>query len=183
MNKSKFTKNNTLKLSSKTTVKSGKKIVEIYPQSIDQALQDLESGNLTAVKNFIRSLQGKQYKASKGTREILEEYSKELKIKATPAEKEFKNLLKELKIKFVFQKPITYKKGVSYIMDFYLPLDKICIEIDGGYHDTPEQIAKDIIRTKHLTEMHIKVLRIKNDEVFDKNFAVEFINGMLDIPI
>ena len=94
MNKGKYksVRNNNLKI--KKTVKIvSKRTVDINEDSLTQALIDLDSGNLGAVKNFLRSLQGKDYRASKKTREILEEYSQELKIKATPAEKELMKII------------------------------------------------------------------------------------------
>ena len=180
MNKGKYksVRNNNLKI--KKTVKIvSKRTVDINEDSLTQALLDLDSGNLGAVKNFLRSLQGKDYRASKKTREILEEYSQELKIKATPAEKELKKILKAQGIKFVFQKPVTCKNGKSYIMDFYLPFQKVCIEVDGGYHNTPEQEEKDKIRTKHLNDLHINVFRITNEEVFDTTVAIGFIDEII----
>ena len=182
MNNTKYksARNNNLKI--KKIVKiTNKRTVEINEDSLIQALSDLESGNYIAVKNFLRSLEGKKYKNSKKTREVLEEYSKELKRNATPAEKELKKILKESKVKFVFQKPVTCKKGVSYIMDFYLPFQKVCIEVDGGYHNIPEQLEKDLIRTKNLNALNIVVFRITNEEVFDttkvKSFVEEIVSG------
>lgn len=180
MNKGKYksVRNNNLKIKKAVKVVN-KRTIDINDDSLNQALLDLDSGNLVAVKNFLKSLQGKKYKASKKTREILEEYSQELKIKATPAERELKKILKKEGVKFVFQKPVTCKKGKSYIMDFYLPFQKVCIEVDGGYHNTPEQEEKDAIRTKHLNDLHINVFRITNEEVFDTTVAIGFINKII----
>ncbi len=156
----------------KKTNKTISRVVEINDTSLDQAISDLESGNIVAVKNFLKSLKGKQYKASRKTREILEEYSEELKKNTTPSEKILRKLLKELNIKFVFQKHITYKKGVSYIMDFYLPMTKTCIEVDGGYHNTKLQEDKDLIRTSNLNKMKVEVIRFTNDEVINKELVI-----------
>lgn len=65
-----------------------------------------------------------------------------------------------------------YKGEFHCIVDFYLPKPlKTCIEIDGGYHDTPKQKYKDYWKDKYLTEVRgFKVIRIKNEDV--KNFDV-----------
>lgn len=85
---------------------------------------------------------------------------------ATKSELLFKDILDNLNIRYLFQKGFTAGKGF-YIVDFYLPSPyKICIEIDGGYHNTPIQIFKDKNRTKYLEESRgFKVIRFTNDEV------------------
>ena len=88
-----------------------------------------------------------------------------LRSKATQSEIIFKDKLEGLKYKFIFQK--SFIKGDFYcIVDFYLPAPKkLCIEIDGGYHNTPEQVRKDNYRDIYLTkERKFKVLRLTNEE-------------------
>lgn len=53
----------------------------------------------------------------------------------------------------------------DYIADFAcLPL-KLIIEVDGGYHHTPQQEADDIARTADIEKMGYQVLRFRNEEV------------------
>ena len=53
----------------------------------------------------------------------------------------------------------------DYIADFVCLSKKLVIEVDGGYHDTPEQQADDQIRTEVFRRMGFEVLRFKNEEV------------------
>lgn len=52
-----------------------------------------------------------------------------------------------------------------YIVDFVCLEKQLIIEIDGGYHSTPEQQAKDADRTRHLESLGYHVLRFTNEEV------------------
>jgi len=51
----------------------------------------------------------------------------------------------------------------SYILDFYCPSAKLCVEIDGVAHK--EQQVYDTHRTKWLERQGIRVLRFGADEV------------------
>ena len=61
-----------------------------------------------------------------------------------------------------------------YVLDFYCPTLRLCIELDGDVHDTKEVRQKDEERTIFLTQNRIHVLRFRNEEV-ELN-----INGVLD---
>jgi len=51
------------------------------------------------------------------------------------------------------------------IVDFYLPKHKLCIEIDGGYHNTEEQKKKDTNRDNYLIKMRrFRVVHLTNEE-------------------
>jgi len=54
-----------------------------------------------------------------------------------------------------------------YIADFYCPSERLIIELDGQHHYSPDGIAKDTDRDKHLEIMNIKVLRFENKEVIN----------------
>lgn len=56
---------------------------------------------------------------------------------------------------------------LGFILDFYFPRPKICVEIDGEYHKTKEQTIKDNIRTAALNKAGIKVIRFTNGEVIN----------------
>ena len=54
---------------------------------------------------------------------------------------------------------------LKYRLDFYFPIDKICIEIDGDkYHD----FEKDIYRDLYLSRIGIKTIRITARQVFNR---------------
>ncbi|MDP8211812.1 MAG: endonuclease domain-containing protein [Candidatus Zapsychrus exili] len=65
-------------------------------------------------------------------------------------------------IKFRRQHPVD-----NYILDFYCPKYKLCIESDGGQHYEDEEIKKDKIRTKVLSKYGIKVIRFSNKEILE----------------
>lgn len=104
---------------------------------------------------------------------------KRLKEAATPSEIRIRGLLDELNLYYIEQKAfIAY--DYYAIVDFYLHGIKLCIEIDGGYHDNPEQIKKDKRRDQYLTETRgFLVCRIKN-EVADKMTSKELLDIVID---
>lgn len=50
----------------------------------------------------------------------------------------------------------------AYILDFYCPSAKLCIEVDGIQHLSEENLLHDSIRDKYLVSQGIEVLRIEN---------------------
>lgn len=81
--------------------------------------------------------------------------------KPTPAELHLKKELQRKGIRFRSQRPIDY-----YIVDFLIFMKAIVIEVDGGYHFTPEQIKKDQIRQKYIESKGFEVIRVTNEQVF-----------------
>ena len=53
----------------------------------------------------------------------------------------------------------------GFIIDFAFLNEKLLIEVDGGYHDDPEQKAYDDSRTEYLQLSGYRILRFSNDEV------------------
>jgi len=62
--------------------------------------------------------------------------------------------------KFRRQHPISL-----FIADFYCHQLKLIIEIDGEYHNLPEQIEKDLERTRILESNGLQLIRFTNEEV------------------
>ena len=54
----------------------------------------------------------------------------------------------------------------GFIVDFWFEKSNLAVEVDGSIHTTKEQIAKDIFKNEILEKYGIKVLRIKNEQVF-----------------
>ena len=54
---------------------------------------------------------------------------------------------------------------MDYIADFVCLSEKLVIEVDGGYHEEPEQQHDDQIRTDYLQKRGYRVIRFKNEEV------------------
>ena len=54
-----------------------------------------------------------------------------------------------------------------YVLDFYAPEIKLCIELDGAHHFTHDGIVNDDVRSEYLIKVHgIYVLRFENDMLF-----------------
>ncbi len=52
-----------------------------------------------------------------------------------------------------------------YVLDFYCPVLKLCIEVDGEIHQRTDVFEKDKERTSFLGSNGIKVIRFTNDEI------------------
>lgn len=87
------------------------------------------------------------------------------KNKLTDAEQRYKNLLDRNGADYQYQVSIKVNDKY-YIMDFFFPKSKTCVEIDGGYHFTKEQKIKDEKREKDLESVGISVIRYKNEDIF-----------------
>jgi very-short-patch-repair endonuclease len=61
----------------------------------------------------------------------------------------------------------------KYILDFYCPIIKLAIEIDGDSHfKNKEKTEYDFIRENYLSEFGITVLRFTNYDVYNSLNAV-----------
>lgn len=95
---------------------------------------------------------------------------KELRSHATPAETALWKMLKNSKVggfKFRRQHSIG-----PYILDFYCPLLRLDIELDGSAHDASMADKHDEIRTKFLQQQGITVLRFRNELVYRNPNAI-----------
>ena len=52
-----------------------------------------------------------------------------------------------------------------YVLDFYCPVLKLCIEVDGELHQRTDVFEKDKEGTSFLESNGIKVIRFTNDEI------------------
>ena len=67
-----------------------------------------------------------------------------------------------------------------FIADFVCLPKKLVIEIDGGYHQLPDQQISDEERTKQLNAFGFKVIRFTNEEVIgDIDQVISKIKGYL----
>ncbi len=53
----------------------------------------------------------------------------------------------------------------GFVVDFYCPLLRLIIELDGAPHDRPAQASYDAARTSHLEGRGYRVLRVRNREL------------------
>ena len=117
-----------------------------------------------------------------GATPILLELAKQLRNKQTETEIflwEHLSLLNIPKIRIKRQHPVLY-----FVADFYCHKAKLIIEVDGGYHNIPEQYLYDKERDKELEDLGLKIIRFTNEEVFTqtektiKQIETEIINRL-----
>jgi very-short-patch-repair endonuclease len=61
----------------------------------------------------------------------------------------------------------------TYFLDFFFKDSKLIVEVDGGYHSTPERILYDQTRDQFLKERRgWRTLRLTNEEVLDPSFSI-----------
>ena len=70
------------------------------------------------------------------------------------------DFLRAYPVRFQRQKAIG-----NFIVDFYCAKAGLVIELDGGGHYTPDQAEKDLLRTKELETMKLRVMRICNLDI------------------
>lgn len=108
--------------------------------------------------------EGSHYRAGFDFSGLIKE-ARELRQKQTKAEEVFWELVRNRKfnnLKFRRQHQIG-----NYIADFYCDEFKIVIEFDGSIHNSIEQQKHDSKRDKFLTSSGFKVLRFKNEDIFN----------------
>ena len=89
------------------------------------------------------------------------EFARELRKNPTEAESFLWDHLHIIKgIRFKRQHPILY-----FIADFYCHKAKLIVEVDGEYHNIPEQYLYDKNRDNELNELGLKVIRFTNEQV------------------
>ncbi|MCQ2267230.1 MAG: endonuclease domain-containing protein [Bacteroidaceae bacterium] len=69
----------------------------------------------------------------------------------------------------------------NYIVDFVCKQNGLVVEVDGEYHNTPEQQALDEQRSDYLMQQGFHVVRFTNDEVlYDTERVLDEIIAQLD---
>jgi very-short-patch-repair endonuclease len=88
-----------------------------------------------------------------------------LRKKSTEAEKLLWQYLRNEKLNRIkFRRQYSVNK---YILDFYSPLNKLAVELDGEIHLDPEVKMNDEIRENYIKGFGIKIIRIKNEMVLN----------------
>lgn len=110
-------------------------------------------------------------------KEIFKELRRSLRNNATPAEKRLWMCLKDSQLDGrKFRRQHGFGK---YVMDFYCPSERLCVELDGETHDSEDARAHDEERTDFLQKHFIRVIRFRNEEVYDNvDSVLERIRGM-----
>ena len=103
-------------------------------------------------------------------------FRQQLRRESTPTEKILWNRIRNKQINGL---KFRQQHGFgNYIMDFYCPAIRLCIEIDGEVHETTEAKEYDKERTVFLNHYGIKVIRFRNEEIL--NDLEEVINKIKD---
>ncbi|MBO7471680.1 MAG: endonuclease domain-containing protein [Bacteroidaceae bacterium] len=110
---------------------------------------------------------------------LLKDFAKRQRQKPTDAEKVLWEYLKGSQLGQPFRKQHIIGE---FIADFICLPAHLIIEVDGGYHQLPEQQVDDETRTQRLNKQGFRVMRFTNEQVlFDTEKVVEEIKKNLKI--
>jgi very-short-patch-repair endonuclease len=132
----------------------------------------------TENKTIFNSPLGVRGKMFYGALPIHFELAKKLRDNQTEAEIFLWNNLGSINIpgiRFKRQHPVLY-----FIADFYCHKAKLIIEVDGGYHDIPDQYIYDRNRDSELSKLGLKVIHFTNEQVL---FDIEKVLNIIEKEI
>ncbi len=89
-------------------------------------------------------------------------HAQRMREKPTPAEAALWERLRGVRLGVKFRQQAIIR---GFIADFWCPKLKLVVEVDGDYHLSPEQAAKDAHRDAAMRQLGITVLRFRNAEV------------------
>jgi len=94
--------------------------------------------------------------------DLLKQFAKVNRREMTESETILWNVLRKLNCGYHFrrQHPIG-----DYIADFICIKKNLVIEVDGEYHETPEQQQEDLIRTESINNRGYSVIRFSNNDI------------------
>ena len=100
--------------------------------------------------------------------DILKEFARKNRREMTDAERWLWEHLRTIpEVRFRRQHPIG-----DYIVDFVCLKLNLVIEVDGAYHNEPQQQHEDAVRSQFLRERGFNILRFTNEEVLYGTDAV-----------
>ncbi len=103
-----------------------------------------------------------RYNSAKANSSEQKEVRKELRRHLTPAEA---TLWKALKSSGAEGYKFRRQQGIGpFVLDFYCPQVRLCVELDGSSHDGKYEYDEQ--RTAYLSRQDIKVIRFRNDQVW-----------------
>lgn len=103
-----------------------------------------------------------------------------LRVESTQAEKMLWERLRKnnLGCKFLRQYSIE-----GYVVDFYCPQKRLCIEVEGGIHKLTSSQMYDKYRFRFIEGYNIKIIKFTNREIFlNIRNVVENIKSSLNTP-
>jgi acyl-coenzyme A synthetase/AMP-(fatty) acid ligase len=140
--------------------------MEFAESQLEKARPNLPGGKGQAHPNLPRGKGQESAKfretARNSTYKIFKEFSKELKDNPTTEEKILWEYLRTNKTGHHIRRQHIIDE---FIVDFVCLKKMLVIEVDGGYHNHPEQAAYDKARTQFLSDSGYAELRFTNQEV------------------
>ena len=97
----------------------------------------------------------------RGTSAEVRQVARLLRRSEAPAERMLWRVLRNRSVnglRFRRQHPLD-----GFVLDFYCPDARLCVELDGAVHDAQEE--RDAARTAYLAARRITVIRFRNEEV------------------
>jgi very-short-patch-repair endonuclease len=138
--------------------------------SMVRALRDLSNPHMMAeitdpqilklVESYIAADKRFQHEAEEEFEEEVERRKSGFTPPTTPYEFKLKEALEGFGYKVIHNEPLGY-----YFPDLLIEEHKCICEVDGGYHLSDRQQAKDAYRTEYLNQQGYFVLRVSNDRV------------------
>ena len=108
---------------------------------------------------------------------LLKDFAKRLRHNPTDAEKVLWEYLKKDQLGQPFRKQHIIGE---FIADFICLPARLIIEVDGGYHQLPDQQIDDESRTQWLKKQGFRVMRFTNERVmFDTDNVIQEIKANL----
>jgi very-short-patch-repair endonuclease len=90
---------------------------------------------------------------------------RKLRKNQTDAERKLWSLLRDRQLVGVkFRRQFSLGR---YILDFYSPEHKLCIEADGSQHYEDEGKRRDELRTKELSNLGVQILRFSDRDILN----------------
>lgn len=114
-------------------------------------------------------------------KKILKARRKQLRNNATSAES---LLWRALKNKQAGGRKFRRQQSIgNFIVDFFCYEESLALEIDGGIHNDPVRQINDVMKDEFLISKGFRVLRIKNEDVFNNiELVVERIKQQYTTP-
>jgi very-short-patch-repair endonuclease len=104
----------------------------------------------------------------------------DLRLKSTLAEKILWERLRRSKTGYKFFRQYSID---AFVMDFYCPLQKLAIEIEGSIHKETKVLDYDKFRYRYLEAFGIRFLKFSNQQIYEKiGDVIESIKNNLRTP-
>lgn len=101
------------------------------------------------------------------------QFARHLRKNSTPAEKLLWKYLRLRTHGFKFRRQVPFG---PYFLDFYCPVAKVCVEVDGTHHQKGKQKKHDKIRDAYLGFRGVFVVRLENWLVMEQPFVCAWLS-------